>query len=88
MLLTLLVRSHTLIISANDKLVSTITLQESMFDNKNYLIGLRFYIEMQQSSSDVSNEEVAADCDNLEIFTATSHLYYGTIRIAQLTCLY
>ena len=43
-------------------------------------------IEIKQSSSDVPNEEVAADWDNLEISTATSHIYYGTIRIAQLTC--
>ena len=44
---------------------------------KNYLIGLRFYIEIQQSSYDVSNEEVAADCDNLE--TLQQHLIFTTV---------
>ena len=81
MLLTvILVRSHKLF-RANDKMLSTITLQKKLSNWFTFCV-----IEIQQSSYDVSNEEVAADCDNLEISTATSHLYYGTIRIAQLTC--
>ena len=60
--------------------------QQSHDKKKRYNWFAFFVIEIKQYSSDVLNEEVAADCDNLEISTATSHLYYGTIRIAQLTC--